>query len=318
MRKLFKYLGIFLGLIVVVISLALLTIYFRGIPRYKTDIPKNIKVEITPQRVERGKKLASMLCVKCHLDPKTGRLTGKYLDEVPTEFGEAYSLNITQHPTHGIGSWTDGELVYLLRTGLKRDGQYTPPYMVKLPHMADEDINSIVAFLRSDDELVKASDVNDIPSKPSMLCKILCTVAFKPFEMPKQAIVVPDIKDKVSHGKYLVQGALQCFQCHSADFKSNDDISPEHSVGYCGGGNPMRNHEGVVVRTANITPDKETGIGNWNDAQFLSTVKYGKRPDGQPVKFPMEPYAQLSDEETSAIFAYLQTIPAIQNKIVNN
>ena len=96
------------------------------------------------------------------------------MDDMPPQFGVAYSLNITQHPQKGIGSWTDGEIAYLLRTGIARDGRYTPPWMVKLPRASDEEIASIIAFLRSDDPLVQASDVEDIPSRPTFFAKFLC------------------------------------------------------------------------------------------------------------------------------------------------
>jgi muramoyltetrapeptide carboxypeptidase LdcA involved in peptidoglycan recycling len=53
----------------------------------------------------------------------------------------------------------DGELEYLVRTGVKANGQYVPPWMPKQPRMADEDLHSIVAFLRSDDPMVAATEV---------------------------------------------------------------------------------------------------------------------------------------------------------------
>jgi hypothetical protein len=74
---------------------------------------------------------------------------------VPAQFGAAHSANITSDPETGIGTYTDGELAYLLRTGVTRDGRYTPPWMVKVPNMADEDVLGVIAFLRSDDPLVR-------------------------------------------------------------------------------------------------------------------------------------------------------------------
>ena len=66
------------------------------------------------------------------------------MDEIK-QFGVIYSKNITKDPEHGIGKWTDGELLYLLRTGIKPDGRFLP-VMAKLQKMSDEDIQSIVAF----------------------------------------------------------------------------------------------------------------------------------------------------------------------------
>ena len=139
--------------------------------------------------------------------------------DAPKEFGAIYSQNITQDKTYGIGTWTDGELLYLLRTGIKRDGRYAPPWMAKLPNMADEDINSVIAFLHSDDPMVAASLTPDTPCAPSFLAKFLATVAFKPLPFPGHRIEMPDTNNAVELGKYLVFN-LECYSCHSADYQN--------------------------------------------------------------------------------------------------
>lgn len=109
-------------------ALVLWAIYIQvdGVPRY-APIHLTKRVEITPERVLRGRALAGMLCIHCHLDAKQGTLTGKRLPDLPALFGTAYSPNITQHAQDGLGRWTDGELWVLLRTGLTPQGLYTPP-----------------------------------------------------------------------------------------------------------------------------------------------------------------------------------------------
>jgi hypothetical protein len=59
--------------------------------------------------------------------------------------------------------------------------------------------------------------------------------------------------------------------------------------------------------------DKETGLGSWNEAEFARTLRYGMRPDGRPLRYPMIPYAALTEEEVSAIWVYLNSIPVIHN-----
>jgi len=316
MKKIIHILLLAVSVIVVIIIGFAGFIAIRGIPNYdRQEI--NLKVIPTPERIQRGKKLASMLCVKCHLDPATGRLTGKYMADVPKEFGTIYSRNITQDPEVGIGKWTDGDIAYLLRTGVEEDGHYTPPYMVKLPHASDEDIQSIIAWLRSGDPLLAPSTTEAPDPEPSFLVKFLCFVAFKPFEYPKNPISKPDTTNVVEWGKYLANGIYNCYACHSADFKTNNELDVEKSEGFYGGGNPMLNEDGsVVVNSANITMDTETGIGNWTENDFIKTVKYGMCPNGNPVKYPMEPYAGLDSAEVKAIFAYLKTVPVINKKVV--
>lgn len=312
MKKALKILGIGLGVLILIGIIAGFTINLRGIPTYEVDIPA-YQLNSTPESVERGKKLTLTLCAGCHRDPETGKLTGTRMKDAPAEFGLIYSKNITQDPEYGIGNWTPAELMYLLRTGIRPDGQYLPPYMAKLPLMADEDMHAIISFLKSDDPMVAAVNTPDQESEVSFLTKLLCNVAWKPFALPEQPIPMPDTTDEIAWGKYLAQN-LDCYSCHSADFKTNNFLQPEQSVGYFGGGNPTLNLDGEVVLTSNLTPH-ETGIGGWTEEQFILAVKSGIVEGRPKLRYPMAPYALLSDEEVLAIFAYLKTIPPIENEV---
>lgn len=171
----------------------------RGVPTYA---PGNVvmEVEATPERLERGQKLVGLLCVECHADTTTGKLTGKRMLDAPPVFGEIVSKNITRHPTKGIGAWTDGQLAYFLRTGVAPDGHYAPPWMVKLPLLSDEDMASVIAYVRkSDDPRLAAADV-DPPgqSKPSFVTKLLTNTAIKPLPYPSGPIATPAKTDTVT------------------------------------------------------------------------------------------------------------------------
>ena len=311
MKKALRALAWILGVVVLVVGGAALYVHLTGLPRYAKPTLQ-LKVEATPERVARGVRLAQMLCVGCHLDATTRVLSGKRMVDVPPEFGVIYSANITKHATEGIASWTDGELAYLLRTGIRRDGCYTPPYMAKLPHASDEDILSIIAFLRSDDPLVAPNAAPTHVPEVSFLTKALARVAFKPFPYPTAPIAAPDAKDPVALGRYLADGLLDCYACHSADFKTNDYFEPPKSPGYYGGGNMLLDASGQPIYSSNITPDAETGIGSWTEAQFLRALKGSFRPNGTPILYPMQGYVEMTDEEARAIFAYLKTVTPIR------
>jgi mono/diheme cytochrome c family protein len=313
MKKALKIIGIVLLVIIAIGATGFIVINSSDIPSYPTA-DFDYQVKVTPEAVARGEKLARTLCAGCHMDHKTRKLTGTQMLDAPPEFGTIYSANITQDKTYGIGNWTDAELVYLLRTGIKRNGQYAPPYMAKLPNMADEDINAIIAFLRSDHPLIKADATPDKPCEPSFLTKMLSRVAWKPFPMPNEPISLPDSTNMTELGRYLAHN-LDCFSCHSADFKSNDFLEPEKSVGYFAGGNQPLDKEGRVMLTPNLTPHPETGIGSWTDEQFIKAVKYGIKENEPSLQYPMSPYSRLTDTEARAIYQYLQTIPAIENKV---
>jgi mono/diheme cytochrome c family protein len=315
MKKLLKILGILLGVVALVAIGFVIFVSARGTGSYNVNVPEVPKVEITPARVERGEKIAAMLCRNCHYNSETGKLTGRPMLEAP-DFGKLYPRNITQDPEIGIGGWSDAEIIYFIRTGIHpKNGKYIPPYMPKLKHISDEDLRSVVAYLRSDRPEVQA-DKSELPeSEPSFLSKFLSLVAFKPLEYPTHEIPGPDTTNQVEWGKYLTLYQIECFTCHSKDFKTMDINVPENSEGFMGGGNMLRSRDGTMITTRNITPDEETGIGKWTEEQFVKAVRSGIVPNGPALRDPMVPYLMLTDEEAKAIYAYLRTVPKLSHKV---
>lgn len=85
------------------------------------------------------------------------------------------------------------------------------------------------------------------------------------------------------------------------------------------GGLPFETPFGKIYST-NITPDADTGIGNWTGEQFLNSMRRGVRPDGEhlyPV-FPYTAFTKVTDEDVAALYAYLQSIPAIRQEAPEN
>ena len=314
MRRLLRFVGYTLALVVVVVGGFAAYVAITGIPKYSPGRVER-RVEITPERVARGRKIASLSCLNCHQNPTTGKLTGKQLVDAPREFGPIFSKNITRDAAHGIGTWTDGELIYLLRTGVDRKGQYLPPYMPKVPLLSDEDLESVVAFLRSDDPLVAAA-AEDPPgvTRPSFLTKTLSHTVFKPLPYPRDRVAMPSPSDRVAYGRYI-SSSIGCFGCHSADFKTVDELQPEKSKGYFGGGNAMLDQRGETVVTANLTFDEATGIGRWSEEDFDRAVRTGVRPDRRVLLYPMLPMPDLTREETAALYAYLGTVPKLAHAV---
>jgi cytochrome c553 len=73
-----------------------------------------------------------------------------------------------------------------------------------------------------------------------------------------------------------------------------------------------------TVFTRNLTPDKETGLGDWTVEEFIATMKTGReRGKGRPVlpPMPVQNLKALSDSDIRSLFAYLQSIPAIRHRI---
>jgi mono/diheme cytochrome c family protein len=308
MRKALRWIGVGLSVLAVAVLAFVSYVSIDGVPHYART-PPELHVEVTPARVARGRALAEMLCVVCHEDPATQTLTGKRLPDVPPALGVAYSRNITRDPVHGIGAWSDGDIAYLLRTGVSRDGRYTPPWMVKLPRLSDEDLASVIAWLRSDDPRLAAQSVPNRVSEATFLTKFLMHVAWKPLAVPAEPIPDVPATDPVARGRYLATAALACYACHSGDITKVDEHTPEKSFGFFGGGAELTDAEGRQVLSPNITFDEETGIGKWTLTDFRRSLKEGFAPGNRPVRYPMERAPLLSDDDVAAIYAYLKTVP---------
>lgn len=313
MKKIFRVLLYLIVAAVIAIIGVVSYISVNGIPTYATEQVK-LQVEITPEKVAQGAKIAAVQCVVCHRGSDS-KLSGKKMTEIPPEFGTIYSANITQSKTNGIGNWTDGEIYYLLRTGVKPDGQFIPIYMPKFPHLSETDMESVIAYLRSDRPEVQPSEIAKVPSKPSFLTKFLCYVAFKKIPLHNKPIEEPDTNNLVEYGKYLVTGRYDCYTCHSADFKKVDMANPEKSEGFCGGGNTLITLNGNQIFTPNITSDEKTGLGNWTEEDFKTALINSKSKNGKPLRNPMLPYNGLTDLEVTAMWQYLRSIPKITNEV---
>jgi hypothetical protein len=314
MKKAIRYILIVIGIIVVLLGGFAAFIAIRGVPSYTAE-NFTLKVDATPQRIERGRQLSTMLCNDCHMDQNTGKLTGRKMEEI-SQFGEIYSRNITKDPEHGIGKWTDGQLAYLLRTGVRPNGTFLP-IMAKLSKMSDEDLLSVIAFLRSDHNWVQPDNTRQPDTKYSFFAKFLTTIkAIEPMPFSHQPIPEPDTTNIVKWGEYVSLYRVECYTCHSRDFATDDFIYPEKSKGFFGGGNEFKMPGGSKMYSLNLTMDEETGIGRWSEEDFIRAVKTGVLPNGQPaLRRPMKPYTDLTDGEVKAVFAYLKTIPKINNKV---
>ncbi|MGZ3939164.1 MAG: c-type cytochrome [Flavisolibacter sp.] len=313
MKKVFRYLLIVIGVLVVLVGAFAAIVAFRGIPNY-TPETISMKVTSSPERVERGRQLSTMLCNDCHMNQNTHKLTGRKMEEVP-QFGAVYSRNITNDPVHGIGKMTDGQLYYLLRTGVRPDGRFLP-IMAKLQKMSDEDLQSVIAFLRSDNPWVAADASQNTDSKYSFLTKFLTNMKLmKPMPFYK-SVPEPDTTNAVKWGEYVSLYRVECYTCHSADFTTDDFINPPKSKGFFGGGNEFKMPDGTTIKSMNLTMDEETGIGRWTEEEFVRAVKTGVVPNGQPaLRRPMKPYSDLTDGEAKAVYAYLKTLPKIKNQV---
>jgi mono/diheme cytochrome c family protein len=118
---------------------------------------------------------------------------------------------------------------------------------------------------------------------------------------------------QIERGKYLVVLA-SCNDCHTPGFfLGNPDMSK-----YLGGSDVAFELPGLgAFAGRNITPDKETGIGNWTSEQIAAAITTGKRPDGRELApiMPYHAFSYMTKEDVAAIVAFLQSLPAVKHEV---
>ncbi len=109
-----------------------------------------------------------------------------------------------------------------------------------------------------------------------------------------------DVQQQIARGEYLVRIG-NCMSCHTA--RGGDAYAGGRAVP-----TPFGN-----IYTSNLTPDKQTGIGDWNSDDFWRAMHDGRSKDGSLLypAFPYTTYTKVTRADSDAIFAWLQTLPAV-------
>ncbi len=117
----------------------------------------------------------------------------------------------------------------------------------------------------------------------------------------------------VARGKYLVTIA-GCNDCHTPGyFFGKPDMER-----FLGGSDVGFELPGLGVFIGrNITPDKETGIGNWSTDQIVTALQTGVRPDGRELApiMPWHAFANFTKDDVTAIADFLKSIPPVSHAI---
>lgn len=129
----------------------------------------------------------------------------------------------------------------------------------------------------------------------------------------------PDIKAStdsavIAKGRHFVMGPAHCIYCHST--VNIDSVLNRGEDVTLSGARPFELPIATIY-SKNITPDKETGIGNFTDAEIARVLRYGVYPDGTAVYEFMQ-FHDASDEDLIAIISYLRSRPPVKNQVPKN
>ncbi|WP_229311391.1 c-type cytochrome [Larkinella rosea] len=281
---------------------------------------RTVSLPNAPAQIERGRYLAThvAVCLDCHSKRNYSRLAGPIIPGTlgggGEEFGENYGLPGTYYAKNitpfALKSWSDTEFLLAMTAGVSKDGKPLFPLMPYSNYgkMDENDARSILAYLRTLEPIE-----NTVPeSKPATPIKL--AMKMMPHKARFQAI--PSEKNSVEYGRYLVTMA-GCADCHTR--RGMGGLSKK--AAFAGGTEIKLN--GGLLKTANITPDRETGIGAWTKADFIrrfktydpATFKAPEVGSGFNTVMPWSMYAGMSEQDLGAIYDYLKTVKPVRNKV---
>ncbi len=308
------------GLIVLLVVVAACGYGYLMLAFPKVPAAPTVKFDPSPERLARGKYLSDHVvgCTTCHSQRDWAKFSGPVMAEgfgaggQKFDLGPAgviYSKNITPA---AIGAWTDGELLRAVTQGVSKDGAPLFPLM-PYPHfgaMSEEDVHAVLAYIRT----LKAVD----GTLPARKLNFPLNFIVRTIPAPNTYQARPSPSDKVAYGKYMTDAAL-CSDCHTP---IDDRGTPLPGMDFAGGTEFLET--GFRSRSANITPDANTGIGSWTEQQFVDKFKafetpsdavLGERERAQNTPMPIWQYAGMTREDLAAIYAYLRTLKPVTNRV---
>ena len=292
------------------------TVGWRPVLGAKSRTLTDRHFERTPERLAHGKYLVQGVlgCFDCH-----SQVNGDWIPGVAPAFSSLGSgrvlvnekgfviaaPNITPDVETGAGAWTDDQFARAIREGIGHDGRALFPIMPYQYYrsLSDEDLASVVVYLRSLDPVHNALPKPQIPFPVSRLIK----------SAPEPVLnrVSNDESDPISRGRYLAQVG-NCINCHTPEDQMH---RPMRGMEFAGG---KQIDPQFPARSANITPDA-SGISYYDEALFIRTMRtghVGARPLNPPM--PWWVFRNMSDEDLKALFAYLRTVKPVHNRVDNS
>lgn len=299
MRKILKWVGIVLGGLLALVVVTVLVGAALGSARLnKTySVPQEtVQVPTDQASLELGQHWAKVFCEECHAEDLGGEI---FFDD--PVIGTFPGPNLTTGEGGASAEMTDAELATAIRHAVDHDGTG----LVIMPSggfyfFSDEDLGAILAYLRH----APPVDREQPEASLTLIGRALIGLGlFGNVSMaevidhtaPRPAAPAPGIT--LEYGTYLARVG-DCHTCHGDDLnggRSPDPISPP---------------------APNLTPGGH--LGEWTEADFFHAMRNGIEPDGEEISevfMPWKGIGQMTDAELSAMWMYLQSLPALEDAV---
>ena len=300
MKKTLKWVGVVLLSLVVLVGIT--AFYFSNsfdsrLTKVYDLTPAAIQIPTDSASIAEGKRLVSIHCTGCH----GKNLEGTAFFEDPS-MGSIPATNLTAGKGGKGSIYTEADFVRAIRHGVKKDGK--PAFIMpskEFQHLSDADLGAIVAYVKSTPPVDKSWPDPHLTFMAKAMAGVgLFGDVINAENIDHAAITkvtAPTKAATVEFGDYLVKIG-GCRSCHG-----------EQLNGFKGG-----------EPGAPVAPNLTAGgaWGKWNEAQFIQTLRTGTTPDNRkldPKFMPYEGFGQMTNEELSAIFKYLQSQPKLADAI---
>lgn len=290
MRTTIKWLGIVLGGLacILILTLAGVLISVNGrLNKTYTIQPAAITIPADSASIEEGKRLASIYCADCHGEGLAGN-----------DFFSGQGIGVVDAPNltpgnGGVGSqYADIDWVRAIRHGVDYLGK--PLFIMPsgdLYHLSDEDLGQIIAYLKSLPPV--EGNFNDksleIPGKILFALGAFGNVLqAETIDHTAPRLAAPAADASAAYGEYLVT-SFGCTTCHGAQLAGGKDPNPDAPPG------------------PNLT--RGGSLSNWTDTDFINVIRTRKSE-----WMPFESLSKMTDQELTAIFRYLESLPALETQ----
>lgn len=299
MKRILKWIGIILGGLVGLALLTAVILHFVGLSRLNNApkvATKPVAVPTDAAAMARGEHLVNVVssCGTCHGDNLGGQVffdgeVGMYV----------FAANLTAG-AGGVGAaFSDADWERAIRHGVGGDGRVLaimPAHFYQ--HYSDADLGALIAYLKAVPPVDNDLGVRRVGFPGSVLGG---TIGFDDFtnindiDHANVGANSPTEGATAEYGAYLMNIAL-CGECHAANLA----------------GITLAEGEEGPPEGPNLTPGGD--LGGWTEADFMTTIRTGQTPNGHILDAEMMPwptFSQMSDTELQAIWAYLQSLPAL-------
>jgi mono/diheme cytochrome c family protein len=296
MKKYFKWLGIVLaGLLVLIVILFFVMALKGNASITKTyDIPaENVVIPTDAASIASGEHWVKAECIGCHKADLSGDPS---FFNAP--FGHLESKNLTSGEGGAGTEFKDKDWVRAIRHGVNPENHSL--FIMPAPNFwyySDKDLGDIIAYVKS------IPPVDRKTQEPNM--NLLGEAMIGAGILGKGVLVAQDIQHNirpdfppvgvtVEYGTYLVN-VSGCHDCHGSKLSGGKSADPTSKA------------------APNLTPGGD--LIKWQEADFLKTIRTGVKPNGKkldPKQMPWEHFRNFSDDELKAIFMYLKSLPKLE------